>query len=366
MEIKAAVTTEKGSSFSVEHVQLEEPKEGEVLVKVVASGTCHTDMVARDQEYPVPLPAVLGHEGAGVVEKVGGGVKSVAEGDHVVLSFAYCGRCKSCLTGHPYVCENFSELNFVGDSPNPPRRIHRDGEYLTTFFGQSSFATYALTSEQNVVKVDREADLNILGPLGCGIQTGAGAVLNTLKPQAGSSIACFGCGAVGLSALMAARAVGCTPIIAIDVHDQRLQLAKELGATHTINGKDEDAVEVIRKLLGTGVKYSVETTGVPAVLRQAVESLTFMGMATVIGAPPFGATVELDINDVLLQEKTIRGVIEGDSIPQVFIPQLIALYKEGLFPFDKLIRFYELDEINEAIKDSETGVTIKPVIRMPH
>ncbi|PTX61816.1 aryl-alcohol dehydrogenase [Melghirimyces profundicolus] len=366
MEIKAAVTAEKGKPFSVEQVQLEDPKEGEVLVKIVASGTCHTDMIARDQEYPVPLPAVLGHEGAGVVKKVGDGVRSVAEGDHVVLSFSYCGGCKSCLTGHPYACENFFELNFVGDSPNPPRRIRRNGEYLTTFFGQSSFGTYALAGERNVVKVDREVDLSLLGPLGCGIQTGAGAVLNTLKPQAGSSFACFGCGAVGLSALMAARAIGCTPIIAIDIHDNRLRLAEELGANHTVNGKDQDAVKVIRELTGKGVDHSVETTGVASVLKQAVESLTFMGKAAVIGAPPIGTTVELDINDVLVQEKTITGVVEGDSVPQIFIPQLITLYKQGKFPFDRLIRFYGLDDINEAIRDSESGVTIKPVIRMPH
>ncbi|MBA4496338.1 NAD(P)-dependent alcohol dehydrogenase [Paenactinomyces guangxiensis] len=366
MEMKAAVTAGKGMPFSIERVQLEDPKEGEVLVRIVASGTCHTDMIARDQEYPVPLPAVLGHEGAGVVEKVGDGVKSVVEGDHVVLSFAYCGGCKSCLTGHPYACENFFELNFVGDSSNRPQRIQWKGEYVTTFFGQSSFGTYALTGERNVVKVDKEVDLRLLGPLGCGIQTGAGSVLNTLRPQVGSSLACFGCGAVGLSAMMAAKAIGCTPLIAIDIHDNRLRLAEELGATHTINGKDQDAVKTIREITGKGVDYSVETTGVAFVLKQAVESLTFMGKAAVIGAPPIGTTVELDINDVLVQEKTITGVVEGDSVPQIFIPQLIALYKQGKFPFDKLIRFYELEDINEAIRDSETGLTIKPVIQMPH
>lgn len=364
MEIKAAVVHGKGGEFKLEDVELDEPQPEEVLVRIVATGVCHTDMVARDQEYPVPLPVVLGHEGAGVIEKVGENVTTVEPGDHVVLSFSSCGQCKSCLTGHPYACENFFDLNFAGTTYDQDHRLHKQGQNLSTFFGQSSFATYAVAHSRNVVKVDKDIDLSLLGPLGCGIQTGAGAVLNKLKPQAGSSLAVFGCGAVGLSALLAAKAIGVTTLVAIDVHDNRLELARELGATHTINAKTTDPVEEIKSMTDGGVNYSVESSGVPAVLRQAVESLTFMGVTAVIGAPPFGKEVNFDINDILVTEKTVTGVIEGDSVPQIFIPQLIKLYKAGQFPFDKLAKFYDFENINTAVHDSETGKTIKPVVKI--
>lgn len=364
MKVKAAVTHDKGGEFQIEEVELGEPKPEEVLVRIVATGVCHTDMVARDQEYPVPLPAVLGHEGAGIVEKVGDNVTTVEPGDHVVLSFSSCGECKSCLSGHPYACENFFELNFAGTSYYDDHRLQKDGRSLSTFFGQSSFSAYAVSHSRNVVKVDKDIDLSLLGPLGCGIQTGAGAVLNTLRPQAGSKLAVFGCGAVGLSALLAAKAVGVTTLIAIDVHDHRLELARELGATHMINAKNTDPVEEIKNITGGGVNYAVESSGVPAVLRQSVESLTFMGVTAVIGAPPFGKEVNLDINDILVTEKTVTGVIEGDSIPQIFIPQLIELYKAGKFPFDKLVKFYDFEDINTAVHDSETGKTIKPIVKI--
>lgn len=364
MKIKAAVTHRPGGEFELEEVELGDPRPEEVLVRIVATGVCHTDMVARDQEYPVPLPAVLGHEGAGVVEKVGDNVTTVDVGDHVVLSFSSCGECKSCLTGHPYACENFFDLNFAGTSYYQDHRLQKNGQNLSTFFGQSSFGAYAVAHNRNVVKVDKDLDLSLLGPLGCGIQTGAGALLNTLKPQAGSTFAVFGCGAVGLSALLASKAVGVTTIIAVDVHDNRLELAHELGATHTVNAKNTDPVEKIKDITAGGVNYAVESSGVPAVLRQAVESLTFMGVTAVIGAPPFGKEVNLDINDILVTEKTVTGVIEGDSIPQIFIPQLIELYKAGKFPFDKLVKFYDFEEINAAVHDSETGKTIKPIVKI--
>lgn len=364
MQIKAAVTHSKGEEFRIETIQLDEPKAGEVLIRIVASGICHTDMVARDQEYPVPLPAVLGHEGSGVVEKVGEGVTYVQPGDHVVLGFAHCGKCRSCLSGRPYVCERFFDLNFVGNMEDGTKRHHLHETGLSIFFGQSSFGTYTVVNERNVVKVDKDVDLALLGPLGCGIQTGSGTVMNRLKPEAGSSIAVFGAGAVGLSAIMAANALGCGTIIAVDVHDSRLSLAKELGATHTVNARNVNPVEEIKKITGTGVNYAAETAGRPGILRQAVDSLTFMGKVAQIGAPPLGTEEKIDTNDLLLFNKTITGVVEGDSIPRIFIPQLISLYKQGKFPFDKLVRFYSFEEINQAVEDSHTGKTIKPVIKM--
>jgi aryl-alcohol dehydrogenase len=365
MQIKAAVTNSKGEDFRIETIQLDEPKSGEVLIRIVASGICHTDMIARDQEYPVPLPAVLGHEGAGVVESVGEGVTYVQPGDHVVLGFAHCGKCQFCLSGRPYVCERFFELNFLGNMEDGTKRHHCcDNKGLSNFFGQSSFGTYTIVNERNLVKVDKDVDLALLGPLGCGIQTGSGTVMNKLQPEAGSSIVVFGAGAVGLSAIMAANAVGCGTIIAVDVHDNRLELAKELGATHVVNARNVDPVEEIKKITNGGANYACETAGRPGVLRQAVDSLTFCGVVAQIGAPPLGTDEKIDTNDLLLFNKTITGVVEGACVPRIFIPQLISLYKQGKFPMDKLVKFYRFDEINQAVADSHSGKTIKAIIKM--
>ncbi|MEH6943307.1 NAD(P)-dependent alcohol dehydrogenase [Bacillus sp. JJ722] len=361
MKIKAAVTYGQGQEFKIEEVELAEPKGNEVLVKIVASGVCHTDAVARDAAL-TPLPAVLGHEGSGIVLRVGEGVKGLAEGDHVVLSFAHCGHCENCLTGHPTVCNTFAELNFGGIADDNTHRLSQNGENLSTFFGQSSFATYAIAHERNVVKVDEEVDLALLGPLGCGIQTGAGTVLNKLKPEFGSSIAVYGAGAVGLSAIMGAKIVGCKHIIAVDVHENRLELAKELGATHTFNGSKVDVVKEIKALTKGGTKYAVDTTGVPPVVRQCLQALRPLGTAAIVGITP---EMNLDVhNDLMMEGKTMMGVIEGDAVPRVFIPELVEFYKAGKFPFDKLVKFYDFDQINEAFADSKTGVAIKPIVRI--
>ena len=365
MKMKAAVVREKGGSFSIEEVELHDPKEGEVLVRIVASGVCHTDAVARDQLIPIPLPAILGHEGAGIVEKVGKGVTSVQPGDHVVLSYASCGQCENCLAGHPSLCTQFVTLNFLGKMSDDTHRIQEggpSGRFISTFFGQSSFATYAVAHERNVVKVDKEVDLTLLGPLGCGIQTGSGTVLNKLRPEFGSSIAVYGCGAVGLSAVMAAKIAGCAQIIAVDIHQNRLDLALELGATHALNSKDVDLVEEIRKITKGGSHYGVETTGVATVVRQAAQALRTRGTLAIVGVT---GEVTFNVNDdIMSQGKTLVGVIEGDAVPQLFIPKLIEYYKAGQFPFDKLIKFYSFEQINEAFADSEKGLTIKPVITM--
>ena len=361
MKIDAAVTHEKGEAFKVEPVELGEPKANEVLVRIVATGVCHTDAVARDLGL-TPYPVVLGHEGAGIVEKVGEGVKLVEPGDHVVLSYASCGHCENCLTGHPSVCVSFNDLNFGGEMIDGTHRLHQDGRGLSTFFGQSSFATYAISHERNVVKVDKDVDLALLGPLGCGIQTGSGTVLNKLRPAFGSSLAVYGCGAVGLSAVMAAKIVGCRDIIAIDVHDSRLEIAKELGATHTLNGRHVDVVKEIREITGGGTHYAVETTGVPPVVRQSLHALRPLGTCAIVGVTP---EMNIDVhNDIMAEGKTMVGVIEGDAVPQLFIPQLVEYYKKGLFPFDKLVRFYSFSEINQAFEDSKNGSTIKPILKI--
>ncbi len=365
MEVTGAVAYEKEQPFSIEEFELEEPRTDEVLVRVVATGVCHTDLIVRDQWYPVPLPVVLGHEGAGVVERVGEGVTKVQPGDHVVLTFNSCGECANCARGKPAYCLNFFVQNFGGARPDGSTGISKgDDTVHSHFFGQSSFASYALAAERSVVKVRGDVPLELLGPLGCGIQTGAGAVLNALHPEAGTSIAVFGTGAVGISAVMAAVIAGCTTVIGIDVKDNRLELARELGATHTINGAGSDAVEEIGNITGGGADYALETTAVPELLSQAVQALAPLGVCGLVGAAPLGTEASLDMNDILIPGKTVRGIVEGDSVPDVFIPRLIELYEGGHFPFDRLIEFYDLEGINQAAEDSEEGTAIKPVLRM--
>ena len=366
MKITAAVVREEAQPFSIEELELEEPRVDEVLVRIVATGVCHTDLIVRDQWYPVPLPSVLGHEGAGIVERVGEAVTKVQPGDHVVLSFNSCGQCANCAQGRPTYCLNFFERNFGGARPDGSNGLSRNGDTVHDhFFGQSSFADYTLAAERSVVKVSQDAPLELLGPLGCGIQTGAGSVLNTLRPEAGSSIAVFGTGAVGMSAIMAAVVAGCTTIIGIDVKPNRMELARELGATHTINGSETDAVEEIGKITGGGADYSLETSAVPQVLRQAVDCLVPLGVCGLVGAAPLGTEAGLDMNNILIPGITVRGIVEGDSVPDVFIPRLIELHDRGRFPFDRLIEFYDLEEINQAAEDSEEGTVLKPVLRMP-
>jgi aryl-alcohol dehydrogenase len=359
--VKAAITYSKGKDFSIEDIEIDEPNAGEVLVKIIASGMCHTDLLARDEISYVPLPAVLGHEGAGIVEKVGKDVTSVVPGDHVLLTFHSCGQCEHCYDGKPYVCDDFFALNFSDEERKKSSPLRKANKNLTNFFGQSSFAHYSLANERNIVKVPKDVPLEILAPLGCGVITGAGAIFNKLKPNVGSSIAIFGCGAVGLSALMAAKVIGCTEIIAVDIHRVRLDLARELGATHIIHSQQEDVVEAIKKITGKGVNFAVETSAIPAVIRQSVDSLAALGTSALIGSS--NDNVELNIR-TLRNERTVTGVLEGSGSPHVLIPRLIELYKVGKFPIEKLITFYPFEEINQAALDAERGITIKPVLKM--
>ena len=362
--IKAAIVRQKSGPFYVEPIDLDDPRDEEVLVKIHGTGVCHTDIVVRDQYFPTPLPAVLGHEGAGVVVKVGSKVTKVAPGDHVVLTYASCGVCANCQKGLYGYCADLYGRNFSGGRPDGSSPCcARDGTRLSGyFFAQSSFADHALATQRNVVKIRKDVPIEIMGPLGCGIQTGAGAVMNALKPGAGTSIAVFGAGSVGLSAVMAARVVGCTTIAVVDINESRLALAKELGATRVINGASQDAVKEIQAITGEGVQYSLECTGLPKVVRQAVDCLRLTGVCGVIGVAPLGTEFSLDMNAVLFG-RTVRGIIEGDSVPDVFIPQLVDLWAQGRFPFDRLIQFFPLDKIDDAVQASERGEVLKAVVR---
>ena len=365
MKITAAVTEEKSGPFVLQELELGDLAQDEVLVEVAASGICHTDLIVRDQWLPTPLPAVLGHEGAGVVKAVGSGVSSVAPGDRVGMTFNSCGQCPTCLAAHSTYCHDIFGRNFAAARPDGTSALSRNGELIHShFFGQSSFATHSVATTRNVVKLPDWVPFEIAAPFGCGIQTGAGAVLNVLRPPIGSSIAVFGTGAVGISAIMAAAIVGCSPIIGIDLRASRLELAREAGATHTIDASTNDALEEIAKLTGGGAAYSVETTGVTSVLRTAVDCLAPMGVCGVIGAPPGGAEVSLDVNMFFSVGKTLRGIVEGDSVPGVFLPQLFELWRAGRFPVDRLMVEFDFDKINEAAHEAESGAVIKPVLRM--
>ncbi|HWE90092.1 MAG TPA: NAD(P)-dependent alcohol dehydrogenase [Pseudonocardiaceae bacterium] len=367
MHISAAVAREAGKPFGIEELELDQPGAGEILVKIHSSGVCHTDIGVRNQWLPVPLPLVLGHEGAGVVEAVGEGVTKVVPGDKVVLSFASCHQCASCNRGEPAYCAQFVMSNVAGSRPDGTNALRtKDGDEVHGFFfSQSSFATYALALESNTVKLAPDADLSIVGPLGCGIQTGAGTVLNRLRPPAGSSLVVFGAGAVGLAALMAAKVVGCTTIVAVDLVSERLSLAEELGATHTVNAAtSEDVLAEIREITGGGANFSVDTTAVTSVARQAVESLAPKGTCAILGFGTAGTEVRVDMLELLMAGRTITGVTEGDARPDEFIPTLLDLHRQGRFPFDRLITSYQFEDINLACEDSEAGKTIKPVLLM--
>ena len=363
MKITAAVMREKGGQFQLEEIELDEPRDNEVLVRMVATGVCHTDTLPRDQVVPAPFPAVYGHEGAGVVEKVGRDVTKLQPGDHVVMSCGFCGQCDTCMTGSPMYCRHFFKFNF-GFARGDGSALMKKGEEVVHggFFSQSSFATYALGTERSVVKMPSDVPLERMGPLGCGVQTGAGAVINSLKVQAGDSLAIFGAGAVGLSALLAAVVSGCATRICVDLNEQRLALAKELGATHVLNPTEVDVVAEIQKITGGGAKFSLETSGSLKALRQAVDSIQILGECGMIGAPAFGSEIGLDTWGLLLGRK-IRGICEGDSVPDIFIPKLVELYKQGRFPFDKLVKLYPFEQINQAVGDSERGKTIKAVLQ---
>jgi aryl-alcohol dehydrogenase len=366
MKITAAVVDEKSAPFEFRELELDAPRSEEVLVRIVAAGICQTDLHVRDQEYPVPLPAVLGHEGAGVVEAVGETVRSVAPGDHVILSYQACGQCRPCLQGSYSYCERGFEANFGGARLDGSNGLHHNGagpDVHGHFFGQSSFATYSLATERNVVKVPRDVPLELLGPLGCGLQTGAGAVLNSLQVPAGASLAVFGSGAVGLAAIMAAKIAGAHPIVAVDVNPKRLELALELGASHVVDPREVDLREPLAAIVPGGLDFVLEITARPEMLKTAVDVLAQLGTAALIGGAPQGTEAPIDMNNLLFG-RTLRGIVQGDSIPQLFVPRLIDFYRAGAFPFDRLVRFYEFEDINEAVADTRSGVTVKPILRV--
>jgi aryl-alcohol dehydrogenase len=364
MKTIAAVVAEKGAPFSLEEVELDEPRADEVIVRMVATGLCHTDLSVRAQYIPFPLPGVLGHEGAGIVEAVGSDVRRVAPGDHVLATFSSCGHCAHCTSGKPAYCHTFIPDNLIGGTRRDgSRTIRWKGQEINGhFFGQSTLARHALIDERSLVKVDPSASLKTLAPLGCGIQTGLGAVLNTLKPEPGSTVVVFGAGGVGLAAVMGAVLTGATSIVAVDLVASRLELARELGATDVIDASKVDAVDAIRDMTGgLGVPYTLECTGVIDVVSQAVDVLAPLGTCALIGAPPAGSTLPVNVQ-YMLDGRSIVGVTEGSSDPEVFITAMVRLHETGRLPLEKMIRHYPFEEIERAAADAHSGDTIKPVL----
>ena len=366
MKIEAAVARAKFAPLTFETLELEEPRDDEVRVRLVAAGICHTDMAVRDQKIvPMPLPIVLGHEGAGIVEKIGKSVTKVKPGDQVILSGDSCGNCPSCQASLPCYCTEFFPRNFGGGRLDGTTPLSRNGEKIHIFQGQGSFATNVVCHDRTVVKVADDAPLNLLAPLGCGVITGAGSVINALKLGIDQSIAVFGTGSVGLSAVMAAKLVGAGKIIAIDLRDDRLKLAVELGATHTINSGRESVPEAIKSITGKGVDFTLENTALMPVLRQAIDVLGLRGTCGFVGGAPEGSEATFVSSHVMNGGRAIRGIILGDANPNEFLPKLIELHALGRFPLEKLITFYPFEDINRAIDDSLNGKCVKPVIIFP-
>ncbi|WP_293393817.1 NAD(P)-dependent alcohol dehydrogenase [Nevskia sp.] len=353
-----------GAPWSIETVELAEPREDEVLVRMVGVGICHTDLSCRSGALPVALPIVLGHEGSGVVERIGSKVTRVRVGDHVVLSFDSCGQCRNCRHDSPATCFEFFPRNFTGKRTDGTTPIQQNGALIhAVFFSQSSFATHAIAREVNTVVIDKDLPLELMGPLGCGIQTGAGAVANSLGLREGDSLAIFGAGGVGLSALLAARALGAGSVIVVEPNEKRARFAQELGATHVVNPmKTPDTLAEIRTLGGGGVNFAFDTTGIPAVIGAAVEALLPGGVLGMVGGPPPEAMMPANLMSMLFRGVTAKYIIEGDSNPQTFIPKMLDWYRAGRFPFDKLIGKFPFESINEAAHAAETGDVIKPVL----
>ncbi|HVW41702.1 MAG TPA: NAD(P)-dependent alcohol dehydrogenase [Amycolatopsis sp.] len=358
MLIDAWVAETAGAPLVPRRLELDELRAGEVLVRIGAAGVCHTDISYTDGSRPAPFPLIAGHEGAGVVSAVGAGVTEFAVGDRVVLSFSSCGNCRSCRLGRPSYCDSFRRLNTgFGGADEAPRFRTVSGSPVTGgFFGQSCFAGHALTRPRNLVRLPESVPFAVAAPFGCGVQTGAGAVLNTLKAGTGASIAVFGAGAVGLSAVMAAAAAGAATIAAVDPIEQRRALAKTLGARQALDPAEAGTL--------AGFDYAIDTTGRPDVIRTAVAATHNTGTTCLIGSGPAGTEVSLPLRDLVVGRR-VRGLVEGDSVPQVFLPLLLGLWESGRFPVEALITTFPSTELNAAMHAMHTGHAVKPVVVFP-
>jgi len=366
MKVQAAVAVGAGQPFVLQTLDLDEPRDDEVLVRIAGVGVCHTDLVFREAGA-IPAPAVFGHEGSGVVEKVGAKISKFAPGDRVAITFRSCGDCVRCGCGDAAYCLTMPQLNYAGMRPDGTRAFRADDGAAvgSNFFGQSSFATHALTYERNLVKIPDDLPLELMGPLGCGVQTGAGAVMRSMACEPGSSLLITGGGPVGLSAVMGAKIRRCATIIVVEPHAARRALALEFGATHVIDpAATPDLAAAVRAIIPDGVNYAFDTTGISALHAAALASLAPKGTLGIVGVAAPDTPLPGDINTVMTFGFTIRGIIEGDSDPGVFLPELLEYYRKGELPFDRMIRTWPFTQINEAIAAQHMGECIKVVLLM--
>ncbi len=365
MRVTAAVMPARAARWVLEDLDLAEPGPREVIVRVVASGICQTDVHARDGFFPVQWPAVYGHEGAGIVERAGSAVTHVQPGDHVIMANPSCGECASCREGYETYCVNSLKLKQSGIRADGTVALSRNGSPVqASFFQQSSFSTYSLATARNVIKVPKDAALDVLAAFPCGVNTGAGAVLNVMKPAPGDAFVVFGAGTVGFAGMFAARLAGCDPVIAVDLFDSRLDLARELGATHTVNAGHPELAAEIRKIAGgRGAKFALEAAGVPQALRAAVDSIAPRGTCVLVGSARSGTDVALEMRTIQMG-RVVRGCVQGESDVQTFLPRLIELYLQGKMPIDRLVTHYPFADINTAVADMLAGRTIKPVLKI--
>jgi aryl-alcohol dehydrogenase len=368
MRIKVATATKAGEVFTIETLDLDEPRENEILIRVMAAGVSHIDLLGRDGELPVPLPAVFGREASGWVESIGSKVSKFAPGDYVVLTFypAYPAEPGGNTGEHksPYGPDVF-DLNFSGFRPDGSSPLSRNGKSIAgAFFGQSSLATHCLARENNLVRAPKDLSWPILAAFGGDVLAGAGAVINRLHPRPGHAIAVFGAGGAGLGAIMAARLCGCYPIIAVDIKATRLELAQSLGASTVIDPDGLEPVEAIRRITGTGIEFSLETTGIPSVARQAIDCLAQGGMCALAAMTTRDAGAALEIRQ-LLRGRTVCGSLFADVAPTNFVTQLIEFHRRGDFPIGRIIREYRLEDINRAAADMVSGAAVKPILVMP-
>ncbi len=362
--MKAALLYEPNTPLRVEEISYDDPQENEILVKIMATGLCHTDLHFMKGEMPVPVPVVMGHEGAGVVEKVGPGVTSVAPGDHVVMMVSFsCGKCRYCYEGRLTMCVENLPIQMMATLPGGGQRLRKGDQLLHQLFGLACFAEYAVVHERAAVKIREDAPLDVACLLGCGTTTGLGAAVNTAGVRPGDSIVIFGCGGVGLSALMGAKLAGAGRIIAVDLSDGKLEKAEELGADHVINASKEDPQAKVMELTGGGADAAIECIGNTDVIMQAFGSIHNGGKCVVAGMAPLGAVLNIAPYEFLLG-KTITGSVQGEIRPFIDVPKFMDMYMEGKLPVDKLItKSYSLDEINEGFEAMERGETIRSVIR---
>lgn len=364
--MKAAVLYAPGQPLEVEDLTVEDPHRGEVMVRVAAGGVCHSDLHVINGDLTAPLPVVLGHEGAGVVEKVGEGVSEFRPGDHVVLLWrASCGQCLHCLNGRPALCELGATIRWSGNLSDGTSRFRRGSAPIHHHAGVSSFSELTVLPQEGLVKIDPSVPLEKAAIVGCAVMTGVGAVINTARVEAGASMVVVGCGGVGLNVIQGGSLVGAEKIIAVDVLENKLMYARQFGATHLINASQVDAIEAVREITaGRGADYAFEVIGNPRTIVQAYQLTRRGGTLIVVGVAPAGAEVAFNASSIMLDEKTIRGSLYGSCVPRRDAPRILNLYRAGRLKLDELIsREYRIEQINEAFDALRKGEVARSIIR---